>query len=619
MFLHSGASLHGHEYSTRPVLQQAPGQRHTLPFLRSALRPLSDAESNAKVTNSAHATPVPTPSPRPALSSRPVSFVETPARSTPSPEPWTGNLRRPRPTSECFSSPRREHVVRFVEPDTETMEEPAVVAKHVMSSPTATVVHSPIERGCTPSEDEGAYSEASDTNQSITSSGRRRKRRTPRSGSKYILAQPPPRVVKRHRRFIQVRPKLVLQLQQLTETRPKPAYDVLPSAVLLGSVIAAPRLARRFPRLFFRNRGQLGANDLILAKSEDYDDPNDDDPNHAEDSLGQRELVAVISPRILHGDDRTDIVLHDGTIWTAAPMPNGSYEFTHEDSEGKTISTARWVKRRLPLEEEEDYKFTFSILDPSSRRHPIMATLTPTTLEILDHYTTVSPLSSGKYPPSRSFSYDVHGVAPSPEPHRSERTTMPVSDATKTLITVSSVWISLQLLNAAPAARKPSCATTTSPQPHSRSFSVQERRISFHSVVGAAAESLKPTTAAAVAAATVQQAPTPSGTPAPLPYPNSRHATEPITPVGTPKPAVRRASSTGAAFMQRRRTAALERQAADGVETGDESSSFGNGSGNGAAVVGGPASSEGLQAGQKKGFYSMIKRAFRRTPRDVRT
>ncbi|OLN96250.1 hypothetical protein CCHL11_04435 [Colletotrichum chlorophyti] len=423
MFLHSGASLHGHEYSKKPTTNAPPPARRRI-LLRSSLgaSPLSPRASVS--TDDAETAPSRT---------RSLSFQGP----SPSPRP---SVRRNRPVSDLL--PRKELVVRFE-------EEPTVVGQETQALDGV-------------SEDEGSLlSELSDTS---TVKRSKRSRRAARQCTNYLLAYPPPKLRTKQRRFVQIRPRLLLQLQQLSnDKRPMPAIDVLPSSILAGSVIL-PRLARQFPKMF-RVKGQLGMNGLILARSEDYDAPADDSDGDEKD-LDKRDLVAVISPLASRREgerresaDQAEIVLADGSVWTAAPTSNGSYDFVHIDEMGRT-TTARWARRNArPLStatctaattplHPSDYKFTFSILDPELRRHPVMATLTSANLEILDNYTTVSQ-SSGRSPPTRPFSTDLSGDnEPSSPPSSAfaaaERETHPVDEMTRTLITVTSVWVSLR-------------------------------------------------------------------------------------------------------------------------------------------------------------------------------
>lgn len=456
MFLHSGASLHGHEYSTPPPNRL----QRRVPFLRSALRPMTDNDANSGYQTPPQDTSnsSPTLSQTPTKDPRPRSYTAT--SSLPSPDSQR-IPSRPRPRSDFL---KKDHV-RFAEAADERDENLLRPAEQARESP------SPERAWAGHSEDESAYSEVSDGDTSLPPVSRKRKRRAPRSGTRYLVAQPPPHTIKKHRRF-HLRHTLLLQLQQLTDRRPKPAFDVLHPSVLRKG---APRLTGRFPNPFGA-RNELTSDDLILTRSEDYDSVTPDDSS---DELGNREVVAIISPR-LHGDGSTDIVLTDGTIWTATVMTSGSYEFTTVQPDG-TVLTARWAKRKVPLEDEDNYKYTFSIINPLRRRHPIMGTLTPSALEVLDNYTTVSPHSSGRHPPTRPFSLDGNGVA--------QRTTLPVDDRMKMFMTVSGVVISLLKLGITVTPKSPSISREKTPIPpgapangltsHSRNISAHSRKVSL--------------------------------------------------------------------------------------------------------------------------------------------
>ncbi|KAK8018960.1 hypothetical protein PG991_008150 [Apiospora marii] len=81
------------------------------------------------------------------------------------------------------------------------------------------------------------------------------------------------------------------------------------------------------------------------------------------------------------------------------------------------------------------------MIDPSCRRHPIMATLKPNQLEVQDTYTTVSQ-SAGRYPPTSSV-LGSPTLGPEDDVPRPERTVRPVEDWQKTLIQVSALWVVL--------------------------------------------------------------------------------------------------------------------------------------------------------------------------------
>ena len=384
MFLHSGAAMHRHEFSA----------------------PL-DTRSNSiprrsPLTRSPFSTPIPR---RSSTYDNPIPIIH----------------RAPRPLSEHI--PRNnEHSVRFQEPDADAMSEDGRSV---------------------------ANSEGSET----TIGGSRRRRRPTRTSSAFHLAHPAPTLTQKQR-LLHIRPRLLLQLQQLsTDSRPKPALDVLPSTVVV------PRLTKKFPRMF-RGKGELGANDVMVVRSEEYDAPDEhavEETDSDEEGLANRELLAVICqmPKDSGGSQgKAEIVLSDGSVWVGTPLPNGLYEFTTVDERGDK-TTARWVNRSSRRKSSEfptdtggngnDCKFTFSIIDPNSRRHPIMASITQNTLDIPDYYTSVSS-SAGKYPPTspiRAFPGELEHFSVEEE-LPVERTTHAIDERMKILIQVTGIWLALR-------------------------------------------------------------------------------------------------------------------------------------------------------------------------------
>ena len=242
-----------------------------------------------------------------------------------------------------------------------------------------------------------------------------------------------------------------MQLQRLRpDTRPEPAIDVLPSAAVI------PRLAQKFPRMF-RGKAVLGMNDVLLVRSEEYESPEDSSAEGADsdgESIANRDMMAVICqvPKDAGGSlGKAEIVLSDGSMWVAMPLPNGLYEFTNIDENGNK-TTARWVKRSTRRNSADfttsapgagPLKYTFSIIDPTSRRHPIMGTLTQSTLDIPDFYTAVSS-SAKKYPPTTHIrplfgEHDSMDDEPAPA-----RTTHAVEEDVKRLVQVTGIWVALR-------------------------------------------------------------------------------------------------------------------------------------------------------------------------------
>ncbi|KAL2150824.1 hypothetical protein VTH82DRAFT_7387 [Thermothelomyces myriococcoides] len=436
MFLHSGASLHGHEYSTRPPSgPQSPAPLRS-PLLRSALSP-----PKQRARASTEGTPAP------ILRRRPVSDYIP---------------REPMPS------------VRFQDQQDGL---PPTPSTH---------------------EDSGSESELSDVTFSIDgalsprSIRPRRPRRAARQGTTYYLGYPTPRIIGKTKVVQKVLlPRLLLQLQQVSqEGRSKPVLEVFPALRITGPVIA-PRLTKKFPGIFGVKR-HLGCDDIVLVRRDDGDASRDGSESESDESMESRELLAVFSPS-KHSNE-AELVLSDGSLWVARQLPNGNFDFIHTDPNGK-VTTARWARRQtagsaVSLTTDSSTpstpptgpqaRYTFSIINPLSRRHPVMATLTPSTLNVFDTYTSVSPLrtrqravnrtrrsqsltspptsppAAARLAPCSPSNMSLSGstsdgendsavcIPPSPEAEASNRTVHQIDERTKTLISITAIWVCLQ-------------------------------------------------------------------------------------------------------------------------------------------------------------------------------
>ncbi|KAK0708277.1 hypothetical protein B0H67DRAFT_648363 [Lasiosphaeris hirsuta] len=564
MFLHSGASLHGHEYSSRLPASSSPQAPHNLrsPLLRSAFVPPTKNR----------VAPVPGgPRPPPVLRHRPVSDYI--------------------PRKLLASEP----AVRFLEVEEkgnrqQRLQQPLPVMPE-------DIVASDSELSETALSIDGAVA------RSTRSRGRRRRRREPHRTTRYFLGYPAPKKLGKTKVMQKVLPRLLLQLQIATEDgRSRPVMEAFPSSRIAGPVIA-PRLAKRFPGIFGVKR-QLGYDDIVLVRRDDGDSTSEAD-SEGDEGLETRKLLAVYSP--LKHSDEAEIVLDDGSVWVATPRANGSYDFVHVDAEGNT-TTARWARRsttaahhtNLPAEADTSMpipsttpsqsRFTFSMINPLSRRHPVMATLTQATLEVQDTYTSVSS-SYGRYPPNatagrtlsmnstsspiswvstapnspskRSFAGSttdgesdsgITSLILDPEP---KRTVHPIDEATKMLIPVTALWIALRSgwsPNHTPSSGEGPVSPICTPRPSRRNTwsrpnsEAPGRTTPQPSEAGDTASLHVPkrysmplpctdkATAAAVQLASALASAPPSRSTTPVSVTNGRP---------------RRATSTGAAFMQR--------------------------------------------------------------------
>lgn len=388
MLIHSGSGYHAHEFSRDASASRSRLRSNSLPKRSTLARSAFSAPLLAPQTTAVTENPLPV-------------------------------LRRPyKPLSDNIA-PAKEPVVRFQEVEQDTMSEDA---KSVANS-------------------EGSIT---------TAGGGRRRKRSLRTSTTFHLAHPAPTLTQKQR-LLQIRPRLLLQLQRLsTDARPKPSLDVLPSTVVV------PRLYKKFPRMF-RGKAELGCNDVMVVKSEEYEtgiENSVENSDSDEDGLASRDLVAVICqmPKDFGGSQgKAEMVLSDGSVWQATPLPNGLFEFITTDEHG-IKTTARWVRRsnrRQSVDMPEaivnnETKFTFSIIDPNSRRHPILATINQAKLDIPDCYTTVSP-SASRHPPTsplRTFAEEADQRAD--DEAVPERATIPLDERLKTLIQVTGIWLALR-------------------------------------------------------------------------------------------------------------------------------------------------------------------------------
>ncbi|KAK4166387.1 hypothetical protein QBC43DRAFT_342954 [Cladorrhinum sp. PSN259] len=418
MFLHAGASIHGHEFSK-------PQPTHNLrnPLLRSAL--IAPQKQRASTDGA-----------KPVLRQRPAS--DHIPRRAPSP------------------------IVRFREPQDTPPQ--------------------------TPMEPEDPHSD-SDLSEAAPSNNdgvgmlqyppRRRRQRVQRKSTTFGLGYPTPKLLDRTKYVRKVLPRLLLQLQKVSEDgRPRPVLEVFPSSRIAGPVIA-PRLAKRFPGIF-GVKHHLAYDDIVLVRRDDDHFENDNVEWESEDALEKRRLLAVYSP--LRHSDEAEIVLDDGSVWLATPLPNGSFDFVHTDNQGH-MTTVRWARRHkmatsptsnssepnTPSSVSPKTRFTFSIINPLTRRHPVLATLTPTSLNVQDTYTSVTS-SYSRYPPTTqvgrspsanaSPSRGVNNVPTSPSQLSSigfstdgesdsgldslNRPVHEVEEKTKLLIAVTALWVALR-------------------------------------------------------------------------------------------------------------------------------------------------------------------------------
>lgn len=291
------------------------------------------------------------------------------------------------------------------------------------------------------------------------------KKRNPHPRTSYVCARP----VRQTDSKLHLRPKVLLQLHQLIPSqRPKPTYELIPFSLLPA------RSTRRLARTF-NTSARLGPHHLLVVKAEAYGGVEETQSDH--DHWNSRDVVGVICPA--KGDKNTEICMDDGSSrWEVSDLPNGGFELNTTDDHGLALK-ARWVlkpahsrrvssmsasSQHLPTlpQGQEDQKYTFSTISANSRRHPIIATLTRSRIDVMDSYT-IPP--NAPHTPALTPASDVESFI------SSEQAPIVTNDALRRLILVTGSWIASQNLTTTQTSSF--CADTASlfSVSHSRSAS----------------------------------------------------------------------------------------------------------------------------------------------------
>ncbi|KAJ5775814.1 uncharacterized protein N7511_000825 [Penicillium nucicola] len=266
-----------------------------------------------------------------------------------------------------------------------------------------------------------------------------------RSKTLYQLAYPPDYA--RHKR-LKLGSKLLLQLQQISGTpRLLPILDILPASIHILKAF------RKFLAVFPGKHG-LCPDNLIIVMNERYDrGVSTISGNHLsskDENEYKRHVVATIC-QLLRGcsqmKGQAKICLKSGAVWEGTPLPSGSYEFISHTDNG--VKVMRWVLRSskhrkmpatLELQPREDNKrFTFSSLDPTTRRHPVIASMTCNQLEVQDQYCSILETSTAVMTPSLGRSI-IHDASYGRDTSK-DRNTVTLDDGLRTLIIITGIYV----------------------------------------------------------------------------------------------------------------------------------------------------------------------------------
>ncbi|WEW60776.1 hypothetical protein PRK78_006264 [Emydomyces testavorans] len=266
-----------------------------------------------------------------------------------------------------------------------------------------------------------------------------RKRQARRSKTSFRFAHPPPST---HRR-LRIRPRLLLQLQHISQSsRPIAALDVIPSSFF------GTRSTRKVSNPC-RGRDRIGPNDLVIIPSDSYGPLNDKERSSFDI---ERDLIAIISHPLKEdykSKGLVEICMGQGGLWEITAHSNSVYEFTCTDKNGLR-RCARWVLRgkesrnstgSVPARDSDSKRFTFSVIDPTTRRHPVIAWMTGNGIDVLDQYpTTFVSMRS----PSTSISSPSSSAPVQEHKPLSDHNNIEIDSQLRTLIVVTGIWVALR-------------------------------------------------------------------------------------------------------------------------------------------------------------------------------
>ncbi|EMC98359.1 hypothetical protein BAUCODRAFT_422778 [Baudoinia panamericana UAMH 10762] len=275
---------------------------------------------------------------------------------------------------------------------------------------------------------------------SITDSNKRSKKKCSRSKTCFSVCHPAPTNTVKQR--LHRRPRSLLQLHKLCPSaRPKPAFEAIPAANF------NPRLTKAITRVFKAKHG-LCPNDLVVLKAENYAVVDDDEDEGQE----EQDVIGLIckgrkQDEAAAKEGKAKICMASGAEWEAYPLVSGGYEFFTTDEHGLGL-TVRWVPKKVKDRDgtktmrEGSKRFNFSTISPTSRRHPVIACLSKTALEINDSYK--MPDAAAATPLSTPKQAGRSALAEAMEDETVGKEQFETDDALREIITMTAIWVTFK-------------------------------------------------------------------------------------------------------------------------------------------------------------------------------
>lgn len=278
----------------------------------------------------------------------------------------------------------------------------------------------------------------------------------------FRFAHPPP--INKQQQIFKLRPRVLLQLHLVADgARTSPTLDVLPSSIFPSG------LPFKFAKLF-RGKAGLGPRDLVVINRDGQDRPTsltgEENLSNADENWDQNRIMATVCHvRKLSSSlgSGTDITFSHGQSWKGVQLANGSYEFISTGDDG-TITRARWVLRRKlhqrsassqevrqSVGESLAKRFSFSLIDPTRRRHAVIASMTRECISVSDRYQPVvdAMFSGGRLGQSDENPSSSHSTSPIDGSQFDDNDSVEIptqrwietDDKLRTLIMVTAIWV----------------------------------------------------------------------------------------------------------------------------------------------------------------------------------
>ncbi|OKL59824.1 hypothetical protein UA08_04722 [Talaromyces atroroseus] len=306
-------------------------------------------------------------------------------------------------SDRCDFSLAKESMLRVSQPATGLL--PSLNFRH-STPPVLTPIHSSTADPSS-SEEEDEEEEREDDDEEAKRRALRRQRASSRPKTVLHFAHPVA-----NRRRLKLRLKLLLQLHEINRSsRPFPKFDVLPADV-------PTRLICKLPKPYGTTRA-FGAKDMVVVTSDMYEQQqtlatsDDRSVSSDESCVEQREVIATIcqcgsddSPR----KSKFEVAFSSGVYWEGIALPNGSYELVSQGGSSPPRKV-RWVARdKKPVRQASGSsvssmsasRFTFSVINPNTRQHPVIASMTRKGLTVFDQFSYPAAYSGDEQSPPAS-------------------------------------------------------------------------------------------------------------------------------------------------------------------------------------------------------------------------